>query len=235
MKQRIITTLAVLLAVQTLGATPGNSFIYFTTNCENPDDVASIVFERYSPDIFARRNHTTYQRIAFPDGRTLHRFDPPGGNGSYAYQPSFFFSETNNTLNLVFSSEGRSTELAEFTLNKQPVFITTWREFSTNDHSSVYKESAHFWHLTNTIPAYTITDTYQHSDGTRSTHTNWIHQSEYLSARMSWTYTVQSGDTLSHIAQRFTTPIATILAQNHLANANRLQAGLLLRVRNTSP
>ena len=215
-----------------LSAHPGSSFIKFATDCENADEIAAIVYERYASDVFEQRHHTTYTTVPLPDGRTLHRFDPPGGNGSYAYQPCYIFAKTNGTLSLIFDSQGRSTEVADYLINDQPVFLTTWREFTSNDQVSVIQTSLHFRHQTNTIPAYIHTNTYQHADGTHTSHTQWINQQAYLSATQSWSYTIQPGDTLSHIALHFKTPVNTIIEQSGLSSPNHLQPGNTLSVTN---
>ena len=54
----------------------------------------------------------------------------------------------------------------------------------------------------------------------------------YLSATQSWSYTIQPGDTLSHIALHFKTPVNTIIEQSGLSSPNHLQPGNTLSVTN---
>ncbi|OLZ08155.1 C40 family peptidase [Sulfobacillus thermosulfidooxidans] len=54
---------------------------------------------------------------------------------------------------------------------------------------------------------------------------------KFLSARF---YTVQPGDTLSGIAYRFHTSVATLVALNHISNPNAIYVGQVLRISNAS-
>jgi hypothetical protein len=200
----------------------------------NPDEACRQVGERRdprAPSNFSQRFDVSVQDLG--DGTPVYVIQGRRGADPYAYVPSFHFVAAGGRLQLVFDAKGAPSSY----VTDRPKVNGRWqieRVLEANIPSLYRKREVEtwFWEGGQYVKAFSRVHVEGAQDAKRNgTRLVWnpATREAYQEAGDRWTYTVQSGDTLSGIARKKGVSSAEIARQNGVRDAGSLRIGQVLR------
>ena len=202
--------------------------------CSNPEEVCQRMLgglDAYAGSTFSQLFESRSQDLG--DGTEAYVFAQRPGSDPYAYVPSFHFVREGERLAILFDGQGRPSSYA----TGRPKVNGRYQieRTSTADIPGLYRKrevETWFWTGKEYARAFSkVTMDGSPDPKLNGTQILWSPDTQDLYQRSgaSWTYRVQSGDTLSGIAKKLGVSVDEILRQNDIRNAQSLRLGQLLR------
>lgn len=227
----LLVAIALFISLQTEATT----FILDQVECENPEEVAKLVFGEDSEDIFKDNEvPCSFEIFDLGDGTKSYVFSPPGGNGLWAVRPNYHFIKENNKLRLLFDGGGASTSYEENGPKYNGRYLisrTRMAElpnFTKGEPESIaLVDETYFWNGARYEHAYTVTRADQNDSGELTAVRTWEEHSrqEFLAAHVTWTHRVDRYDTLTSICRQYSTSLKDVAAQNGIEDPDLILEG----------
>ena len=204
--------------------------------CSNPEEVARLVFGEDTEIEAIELGIYHFSVGELGDGTRVHIFEPPGGSGSWAPQPSLHFTRgEGERLELIFESSHYAeylTELPRF--NGRYQLIESWRAdfvggIDDEDVLLAGRFRLWFWNGEAYVEAYTRTEIEESTDPSKIGVTMaWKNEAAYRAARRTWTYRVVYFDTLSRICLDHEVPCDEVARQSGISDPDQIWARQVL-------
>ena len=216
-------------------------FVLAKVDCENPKEVAAIIFADEGNSLFSEPNWESgchFSTEPLGDGSVAYIFCPPWGNGQWGSRQSYHFEKKGAQLHLVFDSQGIFAEYLPHRgkYNGRHLLYRRWHADSIGGIKDpsvklAWSFALYFWDGEIYRHAYSTTKIEMADDPAMlgSTLTwNEDAREDFLSAKVTWEHKLQYGETLSSISRQYETPMREIVLQNNIQNPDRIAAGLKL-------
>ncbi|MDA3874378.1 MAG: LysM domain-containing protein [Kiritimatiellae bacterium] len=216
-------------------------FVLAKVECDNPEEVAAIVFASQDASLFSDPNwekRCKFSKENLGDGKMAYVFCPPWGHGQWGFRPSYHFEKKAQQLHLIFDSQGTFAEYLpeRGKYNGRYLLYRRWRAdfiggITDPSVKIAWSFALYFWDGEKYRHAYSTTEIEMADDPAMLGSTfiwNEDARENFLSARVTWEHKVKYGETLGAISRQYETPMREILLQNDIQDQDKITEGLKL-------